>query len=174
MLKTILIVLTLLVAGVLAYAALQPDEFAVQRSAVIQAPPEKIVPHLEDFRRWAAWSPYEKLDPQMRRRYSGPERGVGASYDWDGDDRAGAGRMRITQSSTQRVAIALDFVKPLPGHYVATFDLQPEGTATRLTWSMRGPDPYVGKLMGLFFDRDEMIGKDFETGLSSLATLSET
>lgn len=173
MLRKLSVLILALLAGLLGYAALQPDEFSVQRSIAIQAPPERIVPLIDDFHRWAAWSPFEKLDPQMRRRFGGPERGVGASYAWEGNAQAGAGRMRVTGSSPDGVAIALDFVKPIPGHYLAEFSLQPEGTVTRVTWRMRGPDPYVGKLMGLFFDRDRMIGGDFEAGLSSLKALAE-
>ena len=38
---------------------------------------------------------------------------------------------------------------------------------------MRGPCPFLGKLMGVIFNMDKMVGRDFEAGLSSLKTLAE-
>ena len=64
----------------LAYAATKPNTFRVQRSQRIAAPPQVIASHIDDFREWAAWSPYEKLDPAMQRTFSGPTMGVGAIY----------------------------------------------------------------------------------------------
>ena len=38
---------------------------------------------------------------------------------------------------------------------------------------MHGPSPYIAKLMGIFFNMDQMIGKDFETGLANLKAATE-
>jgi carbon monoxide dehydrogenase subunit G len=119
----------------------KPDTFRVERSTRIKAPPEKIFPLINDFRRWADWSPYEVLDPKMARTYSGPDAGVGAIYAWEGK-RAGAGRMEIRQSTpASRVVIQLDFSKPLKAHNTAEFTLEVIGDATKVTWAMSGPTP---------------------------------
>src|ERR1044072_3669221 len=76
MLKITLIVLAvsaLGIVGILAYAATRPDDFRVQRSAVIKAPPEKIFPFINDFKQWGAWSPYEKIHPAVTRSYGAAE-----------------------------------------------------------------------------------------------------
>lgn len=173
-LLSILAVVGLLVAGVLGFAATKPDTFAVERSASIQAPPEKVYPLIEDFRRWAAWSPFEKLDPAMKKTYSGAESGVGAVYAWEGDDHAGVGRMEITEAlAPSKLALKLDFVKPMEASNVVEFTLEPAGGATKVTWKMAGPQPYVSKVMCTFFDMDKMIGTEFETGLASLKALAE-
>ena len=178
MLKGFLIVLALLavgIAGVLFYASQRPDMFQVARSTVIKAPPEKIYPMIEDFRRWRDWSPFEKLDPNLKREMSGAEKGKGAVYAWDGAGKAGAGRMEIIEAEPSKaIRIKLDFSKPMEGHNVAEFTLVPEGDGTRVTWDMHGPTPLIGKVMHTFFDFDKMVGGAFEEGLASLKTIAES
>lgn len=98
MLTTILIILVVIIAAVLIYAATRPNHFVVTRSASIKAPAETIFPLINDFRRWPEWSPFEKLDPQMQRTLSGTDSGKGAAYAWEGNSKAGKGRMEITNS----------------------------------------------------------------------------
>jgi hypothetical protein len=160
------------VAGVLALAATRPDSFSVQRSASIQAPPEKISAFLGDFRRWEAWSPWEKMDPAMKRTLSGAPSGKGAVYEWQ-SDKVGSGRMEMLESSSSGVAVKLDFVKPFEGHNRVDFALEPKGAATNVTWTMQGPMPYLSKVFSVFVDMDAMIGKDFEAGLANLKAAAE-
>lgn len=167
-------VLIVAVVAVLGVASTRPDTFGVKRSIAIKAPPEKIIGYIQDFRRWTAWSPYEKLDPKMQRTYSGADHGVGAVYAWAGEGKAGEGRMEILEVTPTRVRIKLDFLKPFEGHNIAVFALEPQGETTRVTWSMEGPSPFVAKVMGLFFNMDQMIGKDFEDGLADLKASAET
>ena len=173
MIKIIAIVIVVLLIGVLAFAATKPDTFRVERSARIDAPPEKVAAFIHDFHRWGAWSPWEKLDPAMQRTFSGPESGVGAMYTWDGNSKAGAGSMQITEASAHKIAIKLDFIKPFASHNTAEFVLEPQGDATNVTWSMHGPAPFVSKVMQVFFSMDRMIGKDFEAGLANLKAAAE-
>ena len=172
--RKVLIVILLAVAGILGFAATKPDQFRVERSISIKAPAEKIFPHINNFHQWEAWSPYEKLDPAMKRTFSGTESGVGAIYAWQGDPKVGAGRMEILESTpSSSIKIKLDFHEPMEGHDRAEFTLAPQGDSTTVTWAMSGPAAYIMKVMGVFFDMDHMIGKDFETGLSNLKTLTE-
>jgi uncharacterized protein YndB with AHSA1/START domain len=174
MLTTIVIIIVVLIAGVLLFATTKPDTFSVQRSATIQAPPEKIFAALNDFHRWPQWSPWEKIDPAMKRTLSGAQAGKGAVYAWEGNSKAGAGRMEIIESTPpNKLGIQLDFIKPFEGHNIAEFTLVPEGEATQLNWVMRGPTPFVSKLMQVFMNLDTMIGKDFERGLANLKAISE-
>jgi hypothetical protein len=172
-LKITAVVLAVLIAGVLVVAATRPDAFRVQRSTSIQAPPEKIHALLSDFRGWQAWSPWEKLDPAMKRTYSGAASGKGAVYAWQGDGSVGQGRLEITDAAPSRVAMDLDFVKPFEAHNKVEFQLAPKGGATEVTWRMQGGVPYVAKIVHLFLDMDAMVGGQFETGLANLKRLSE-
>jgi len=174
MLKTIALVIVVAIAGVLIFAATKPDTFAVQRSTSIKAPPDRIFPLINDFKRWDAWSPWEKKDPAMKRSYGPTTSGKGAHYAWEGNNDVGQGSMDITESvPPSKVALKLDFVKPFEGHNVVEFTLIPKGESTDVTWSMSGPAPFMSKVMQVFVNMDRMIGKDFEAGLASLKAAAE-
>lgn len=173
MLTTILIIV-IIIAAVLIYAATRPNDFVVSRSASIKAPAEAIFPLINDLRRWPEWSPFEKLDPQMNRTLSGAESGKGAAYAWEGNSKAGKGRMEITASvPSSQVALKLDFEKPFRANNTVDFSLSTSGEGTTVTWAMRGARPFIAKLMGLFMNFDNLIGKDFEAGLDNLRRLAE-
>jgi hypothetical protein len=173
-LVTIAIIVIALVAVVLALAARRPNEFTVVRTARIRATPDRIFPHIADFHRWGAWSPWERLDPAMRKSYSGAPSGTGSVYEWQGNSKVGTGRMEITQVTPPTSAtVKLDFLKPFEAHNTATFTLAPAGDGTDVTWTMFGPSPFVTKVMGVFFNMDAMVGKDFERGLANLKSVAE-
>ena len=174
MIKIILIVVVVLIAALLAFAASKTGTFSVRRAATIKAPPGKIFPLIDDFHNWAAWSPWEKLDPALKRTYSGAASGKGAMYAWEGNRKVGAGNMEITQSSPpSAVTINLNFIKPFENHNVAELTLAPVGDSTNLTWDMHGPAPFISKVMQVFMSMDSMIGKDFETGLANIKRIAE-
>ena len=174
MLRKIGLILVVLVMALLVFAATKPDTFTVQRMATINAPADSIYPHIIDFRRWNAWSPWERLDPSMRKSISGAPSGKGAVYAWQGNSDVGQGRMEITEANPpSKVEIKLDFTEPWESTNQTVFTLEPMGNATNVTWTMQGPNQYLGKLMSVFVDMDKMIGKDFERGLTSLKAISE-
>lgn len=175
MLKAIAIVVAVVIAGVLLLAATQPDTFMVTRHATIKAPPDKVFSYINDFKRWDAWSPWEKKDPAMKRTFGSVTGGKGASYAWEGNKDVGQGRMEIAESSApSRVGINLDFVKPFEAHNQVEFVLKSElSGATHVTWSMRGHTPYFAKILHLLIDMDRMVGGDFETGLANLKAVAE-
>lgn len=169
-----LIVVLLLVAVVLIMAAMRPDQFRIERSATIQASPERIFPFIDDFHRWQSWSPYEKKDPAMQRSFEGPSSGLGAAYGWNGNKDIGSGRMEISESTpSSRVCLKLEFFTPFKASNTAEFVLTPQGDATRVTWSMQGRSNFMSKLMGVVVNIDKMVGKDFEEGLLNLRALAE-
>ena len=174
MLKKIGLAVVCLIAAILILAAFKPSDFRVQRTATIQAPAEKIFPLINDYRNWPQWSPWEKLDPNMKRTFSGPQSGTGSVYEWDGNSQAGKGRMEITESvPSSRVAIKLDFIKPMEANDAVQFNLQPFGNSTTVTWTMSGPMSYPAKVMTVFMNMDKMIGKDFEAGLANMKAAAE-
>ena len=173
MIGPILAVLAGGVAALVGYAASRPANFRIQRRVRFAAPPRDIVPHLDDFHAWRAWSPWEKLDPAMQRSYGGPARGVGATYAWNGNKKAGAGSMKITRSDDQGVAMTLDFTRPMRATNVTEFALAPVDGGTEVVWTMNGSNNLMGKLFGVFVNMDQLVGRDFEAGLASLKTVSE-
>ena len=176
MLKVVLIVvvvLALLLLAILVIAATKPDSFRVQRSAAIKAPPEKLQAILEDFQTWGKWSPYEKVDPDMKRTFSGPPAGVGSVYEWDGDSNIGAGRMEILESSPAGIEIQFEMSRPMACRNFVTFTLELQGSDTNVTWAMGGPNTYMGKIMQTIFSMEKMVGGQQEKGLADLKTLAE-
>lgn len=174
MIKKIAITIAVLIAGVLIFAATKPDTFRVQRAASIKAPPDKVFALINDFKRWDAWSPWEKKDPAMKRTFGAVTSGKGATYAWDGNKDVGQGSMEIVESGAPgKIALRLDFVKPFEAHNLVTFTLEPKGDITSVTWAMEGPTPYFAKIIHVFLDMDGMVGKDFEAGLASLKAIAE-
>jgi hypothetical protein len=150
------------------------DTYTVQRSTTVQAEPARVYEQVEDFHRWPTWSPWEELDPDMDRSYSGPEKGVGSVYAWSGNRKAGQGRMEITRADEpSEVHIDLQFIKPFKSSSVTTFVFTPEGDRTNVTWTMTGPRTFGIKLMSLVRSMDKMVGPDFEKGLARLKQVSE-
>jgi len=151
-------------------------EFSLSRSTRIQAEPARVHALLDDFREWKRWSPWEGLDPALQREFTGPDHGVGSTYHWSGNKKAGEGEMRITDSTPSSVVVDLRFLKPFKATNVTGFTLTPApgaaGNATDVTWTMTGTRNPVMSLMGrLFFDK--AIGADFERGLASLKQEAE-
>jgi uncharacterized protein YndB with AHSA1/START domain len=170
----IAIVIAIIIAVILILAATKPDRFRVERSATVNAPADKVFPLIADFHEWLKWSPWEGRDPALKRTYSGAERGKGAVYAWEGNKNVGSGRMEILEANTpSKIVIKLDFFKPFEGHNTAEFTMLPHGDATHVNWVMRGPAPFMSKLMQVFINLDHMVGKDFETGLANLKKLTE-
>ncbi len=153
--------------------ATRPEAFHIERSVTMAAPPAIPFAAVNDFHEWATWSPYEKLDPQMKKSFDGPNAGVGANYKWDGD-KSGAGSMTtVSSEAPSRIVIRLDFTKPFAASNLATFTFTPEGPNTKVTWAMDGKDGFVSKAFGMVMDMDTMLGKDFAAGLDALKTQSE-
>lgn len=174
MLTFVALAVVVLIVVILGLAATKPDSFRLERSTHIAAPPERVFALIDDFRSWAAWSPWEKLDPEMRRTHGGPDRGVGANYAWEGNKKVGAGRMEIVESlPPSRLAVKLDFLRLFEAHNIAEFALAPAGGGTDVTWSMHGPSPFVSKVMQVFMSMDAMVGKDFEAGLRNMKAAAE-
>jgi len=178
-LGVVLLFLILIPLAAFAYAQTRPDAFRIERTAEIEAHPDAIFPLLDDFRRWAEWSPWEGKDPAMKRTYVGAPAGEGAVYAWRGNRAVGAGRMEIVETSPPlRLLIDLHFLKPFEARNKAEFTLEPAGSAagaaTRVTWAMHGRAHPMMKTMGLVVNMDRMVGRDFETGLANLKRVSES
>ena len=142
--------------------------YTVERERTIAAPADAVRAQIVDFHRWRSWSPWEDVDPQLHRAYSGPDEGEGARYSWSGNRKAGAGSMEITKVSDERIDVDLEFTKPFASKNVTSFLLEPQGESTRVTWRMTGPRPLVMRLMGPLIDMDKLVGKDFDKGLARL------
>ena len=177
--KAILIAVVAVVAVVgllVVMIAMQPNEYSVSRSATIAAAPETVFEQVNDFHKWDAWSPWAKLDPNMKQSIQGPPAGPGSSYSWEGNDEVGKGRMQILESKPgESVKIDLEFMEPMAGKSLTEFSFRPAPAGgTEVSWTMSGPHNFASKAMCLVVDMDKMIGPDFEKGLSQMKTAVES
>jgi hypothetical protein len=151
---------------------LLPRNAHIERSLTVARPASLIFATVNSFQLFPAWSPWQSLDPNMHQTTSGAREGVGAKLVWSGNDKVGSGTQLITASTPDRsVASDIDFGKM--GAAKSMIILVPQGSATRVTWTLDidlGGGP-IGRYFGLMMDR--MIGKDYEKGLSRLKTLVE-
>jgi uncharacterized protein YndB with AHSA1/START domain len=155
-------------------AAMADETYTIERSLRMDASPERVYQQVADFRRWTSWSPWEDIDPAMQRAFSGSESGAGAVYSWSGNRRAGQGRMQITEAMhPSRVVIDLVFEKPWKARNETSFLIEPDGSGSRVTWSMTGKKTVMTKVMGVFRSMDAMLGPDFERGLVQLRSAAQ-
>ena len=173
--KTIVVVIAVLVVGVLLLAATRPSTFQIERSITIQARPETVFILINDLHIWPRWSPQDLLNPKMKRTYSGRDTGAGAASDWSGPRGAGQGHMVITESTAPKlIVVKVDWQKPFALENINQFTLEPDGTGTKLTWSLHGQNVYLMKLMGLFINMDRKMADHLELGLSDLKAIAES
>lgn len=174
MLKAFAIALVIVVGVILIYASIRPDSFRIERSITIQSTPENIFALINNFHQWESWSPWEKIDPQINRTYSGAPEGKGSIYEWSGNKNIGQGRMEITESvPPSKITFKLDFIMPFEAHNAVDFVLTRKGDSTLVTQAMYGPSPFLSKLMGLFFSMEKMVGEKYEEGLINLKRVAE-
>jgi uncharacterized protein YndB with AHSA1/START domain len=172
-LAIIALIIVLAIAIMLVLAMRKPATFRLERSTTIKAPPEKIFPFVNDFHRWMTWSPWEKMDVELKRSYGGADSGKGATYGWEGK-KAGTGGMAIIEAKpSSKILIKLDFIKPFEAHNTAEFTFTPQGDGTRVDWAMFGPNIFMARLMSTVINTDKLIGKDFERGLAALKAAAE-
>ncbi len=175
MLIKILIGIVVLVAVLAIAIATRPKTFRVERSTVISGSSDDVFPFINDFHLWNRWSPFEKLDPNLQRTYSGAEAGKGATYEWLGNREAGQGKMVIVESQpSQRVAIDLFFLKPFKSTSLAEFSFAPTAGGTQVTWAMSGNNTVAGKAISLVASMDKYLGNSFDEGLANLKRVVET
>jgi hypothetical protein len=177
LLKVVIILSAVIAAALVALVvavALHPFEFRIARAATISAPLQSVFAQVNDFRKWVEWSPWEKLDPAMKRTYEGPPAGEGAVYAWSGNGDVGEGRTTITESRPcELIKMRLDFLRPFEVTNQVEFAFRPEANGTAVTWSMSGRNGFLCKAVGLFMNMDRMVGGQFEKGLAQLKAVVE-
>lgn len=169
MFKKILLGLVAVIAIFLVVAAMQPDDFHVERTATVNAPVNVVFQYVNNLSRWQTWSPWARLDPEAKTTFEGPPAGLGAVLRWAGNHEVGEGSMTIVESRpNELVRYRLDFLKPFKATDTAEFTFKPEGNATVVTWSMYGTKDFLAKAVGLIMNCEKMIGGYFEQGFANL------
>jgi hypothetical protein len=167
-------VVALLVVLLIIVVALRPGDLRITRQLAMAVPPAAVFPHVNELAKWRAWSPWEELDPDLKRTYDGPAAGEGAHYAWAGNSKVGEGSMTITDSRpSELVRLRLEFIKPFAAVNTSEFTFQTSAGGTLVVWNMLGRNNFMAKAFGLMMDMDKLIGKDFEKGLAKLKLVAE-
>lgn len=173
-LKKLLVVVLAIVVVFVVVVAMQPDDFRIVRSTTIAAPPAAVFAQVNDFQKWEAWSPWAKLDPNVKNTFEGPAAGTGAIFKWSGNSEVGEGKMTLTESRPHElIKIKLDFVKPFEDTSNVEFTFKPDGDKTVITWNMAGRNNFISKTFCLFMNMDKMVGGQFEQGLANIKSVVE-
>lgn len=174
MIKVILFVLVIALGAMAALIASRPGTFHFERSGLINAPSEKIFPYLTNFKLGSQWTPYEKMDPNMKKTYSGPDSGVGSIMAFDGNRKVGSGRLEmVTVIPNNFVEIRLTMLSPMKAENIVQYKLDTKDHGTLFTWSMSGHNNFLSKGISLFIDCDKLIGDQFSQGIQNLKQLTE-
>ncbi len=169
-----IILLVIVISVLLIVIARKPDEFRVTRNIIINAPASIIFEQVNDVEKEHKWSPWVEMDPQANYQFEGPKAGVGAIVRWEGK-KSGKGSMTIVESRPDEfIKKRLDFLRPMVATNMAEFKLDIQGDKTSVTWTMYGPNNFIGKAMSLFMNCEKMIGDQFEKGLSNLKAVVES
>jgi len=164
----VLVLAVVLVGG----GMLISPKFSVTRSALVQAPPEKVYPLVASPKAWKTWSVWTQRDPQMQIDYRGAESGVGAVWEWKSKDQ-GDGRMSFVAAEPNRRVVYELFFPDFGTTSTGSIAFVPEASGTRVTWTMDG-DFGSNPLFRWFAPfADKMVGADFEAGLANLKALAE-
>ena len=174
MIWKILLSIGVVIAVLIVVVSLRPSRMRIERSLAMAAAPQVVFQQVNDFHAWAGWSPWEKMDPQMKKTFSGASSGAGAIYAWSGNNKVGEGRMTIEKShAPSTIVIKLEFFRPWQATNAATFTFTPTGGGTTVTWAMDCTHNFMAKFAGLFMNFDTMIGGDFEKGLAAMKAIAE-
>lgn len=169
----IIIGLAVVIVGIFAIAATRPNTYTVERSLKINAAPEKIFPYLISWKKGLEWSAWEKTDKDVVRKFTGPESGLGAVYEFEGK-KAGHGILSIKSLvPNDNVKIDLTFYEPMQGSNDITYSLKKEGNETVMKYHMTGPAPITARVIWLFSDMDKFMGDKFIDSMQSLKSIVE-
>jgi len=172
--KKILIGITAALVIFLGYVSTREGKFNYVRSGMINAPAEKIFPYISDFSKGGEWSPYEKVDPNMKKEISGTPGQVGHKMIFEGNSDAGSGNLEILKVvPNELVEIKLTMTKPVHAENIVTYSLASEGSVTKFSWAMSGDGGFLTKLISVFIDCEKMIAGQFGVGIENLKTVVE-
>ena len=170
--KGILITIGAIVVLFFVVALFLPSSYTIERTIVINKPPQVVFGQVADFNNWLAWNPWTTMEPTAKNTIAGEPGKVGSSWEWDGQE-IGNGELTIAAiTPPQSIHSKMKFIRPWES--TATDDWTFEATegGTKVNWTSAGELPYaLARYMGLMMD--SMLGVQMEQGLNDLKSICE-
>lgn len=172
----IIIIILVIIAIPLLWAAFLSDDYSIERAIVIRQPKQKVFDYVKQLKNAGTYNKWIMLDSNLRKSYSGVDGTPGFVYSWDSDMKnVGKGEQEIKSvREGERVDYEIRFIKPFEGvsnAWIATDSTQDGGT--RVTWVFSGKRGYSMKLFHLLFNLKKTLGNDLQTSLGNLKTVLE-
>lgn len=173
--KIILGLLSIVMLGLIV-ALFLPNEYHVEREVTINKPKDTVFNYVKYLKNQNKFSTWARLDPAMKKTFTGTDGTVGATSAWDSTNKnVGKGEQEIIKIVPgERLEYELRFKKPMESTasaYMSTEEVTP--TQTKVKWGFDGSSPYPMNLMLAFMDMDQMLGEQLETGLQNLKVIQE-
>ncbi|MFT3753381.1 MAG: SRPBCC family protein [Paludibacter sp.] len=173
LLKYIGLGIVILLLFVLFVALFLPKTFQYEKSITINAPIDSVWENVNSLAALDEWSPWNAYDPKMAKETSGIDGTVGAIQSWESEIVGSGSQTIATVQKPTLFETKLDFYKPRESHGKAYIKLLTDGVGTKVTWGMTGSMPYPFNIMILFMNMEKSMGKDWDSGLGKLKSLSE-
>jgi hypothetical protein len=175
-LKKVLLFIAALVAIALITALFVNKNMHAEREVVINKPKQQIFDYIKYVKNQDNYAKWNKMDPAMKKEYTGTDGAVGFSYAWDSDNKdVGKGSQTIAAiKEGERIDCDLHFIKPwesLAKTYQTVTAVN--DSTTKVSWGFESKMAYPMNIMKLFMDMDKMIGDDFSIGLTNLKGVLE-
>ncbi len=150
-------------------------EMNYEKSISINAPIDSVWVNVSSLSAMDKWSPWNDHDPNMKKSLTGTDGEIGATASWESDVKeVGKGSQTIARiEKPTSFETDLKFLVPFESEAKGYVRLSPEGDGTKATWGFKSEMPYPVNFTKIFMNMEEMMGKDWESGLGKLKTLSE-
>lgn len=166
-----------IIAIPLVVAIFLPTGYQVERSIDINKSAQDVFSYIRMLKNQDQYSVWAKKDPNMKKIYKGQDGTVGFISRWESLEKdVGTGEQEIKMINVDALEMEteLRFFEPFEGterSYMKVSSLDQK--KSKVIWGFDGSIPYPSNLMLLFMNFEEMIGKDFEEGLSNLKVVLE-
>jgi effector-binding domain-containing protein/ribosome-associated toxin RatA of RatAB toxin-antitoxin module len=171
-LKIIGIIFLILIALYIVACFLGSERVDVQRSTIIDAPAPIIYNQIVDVKKWEGWSPWIEADTSIQTTYGDKTVGVGASYSWI-DGKGTTGNLEVIEAEKNTSLKTKIQFGNFPGFSYGEWTLNPTDTGTVVTWHMTSDTDVPFLARAFTINMDDMIGSDFEKGLSNIKKIAE-
>jgi hypothetical protein len=176
----ILLIIIGVIAGIiilmLIVALFSKKDYNVVREILVNRPAQQVFEYIKFLKNQDNYSVWNKMDPAMKKTYTGTDGGVGFMYAWDSTNKqAGKGEQSIKSvREGEKIEMDLHFIKPFEGRAVAYMTTLPVTAGqTKVRWGIDSRMNYPMNIMMLFMNMDKMLGKDLAAGLENLKAIME-